>query len=567
MSNQLSKTYISLNNFSEKIILNKSENHIKSLLLQVADECRRSGKPVVLRFAGGWVRDKLLGIESHDLDVVVDTMSGYDFAMHLRAYLHKNANSLTKFPHIAKIERNPEKSKHLETATTHIMNFGIDFVNLRSEKYSSDSRIPVVAFGTPEEDALRRDCTINALFYNLHTSQIEDFTKRGLKDIKLKKIVTPLKPYSTFEDDPLRILRCIRFASRFGFEIDSETKLAMMHPEIKKSLLIKISKERIGVELEKMLKGPDPYTSLILIHELELYEHIFTTEILGKPKNNIKMVLPILEFVKWMMYNQLKDESTNIVKSSPENGLEYESKNEINENLNITYSPRYLMTQILKHIRVHPFKAYMDLLGGTENNIIPWLLSILIPWKNQTIKIKKINTQCSAIILKDALKMSNATIHIIEDSFTYFQDAQKISHECMNGSTNRLSLGLFIRLVKKNWPFAIFLGLIDDIATLYLSNTSELIYNQKNMTSVSIIEALASKKQSIFYRYKRLLDQIHHENLQNAYSIQPLINGHILSETLGLKGPQIGLAIEQIIRWQLENPEGTKEQCLEKITL
>lgn len=88
-------------------------------------------------------------------------------------------------------------------------------------------------FGTPEEDALRRDCTINALFYNLHTSQIEDFTKRGLKDIKLKKIVTPLKPYSTFEDDPLRILRCIRFASRFGFKIDSEVKLAMMHPEIK----------------------------------------------------------------------------------------------------------------------------------------------------------------------------------------------------------------------------------------------------------------------------------------------------------------------------------------------
>lgn len=71
-------------------------------------------------------------------------MSGYDFAMHLSAYLRKDMGSLTKFPHIAKIERNPEKSKHLETATTRIMDFGIDFVNLRSEKYSSDSRIPII---------------------------------------------------------------------------------------------------------------------------------------------------------------------------------------------------------------------------------------------------------------------------------------------------------------------------------------------------------------------------------------------------------------------------------------
>ncbi|CCJ30949.1 unnamed protein product [Pneumocystis jirovecii] len=551
MCNQSPKTGVSLDDFSEEIILNKNENSIKSLLLQVAEECKRLGKPVTLRFAGGWVRDKLLGIESHDLDVVVDTMSGYDFAMHLSAYLRKDMGSLTKFPHIAKIERNPEKSKHLETATTRIMDFGIDFVNLRSEKYSSDSRIPIIEFGTPEEDALRRDCTINALFYNLHTSQIEDFTKRGLKDIKLKKIVTPLKPYSTFEDDPLRILRCIRFASRFGFKIDSEVKLAMMHPEIKKSLLIKISKERIGVELEKMLKGPDPYSSLILIHELGLYENIFATEILGKPKNNMKMILPVLELVKWIMYDQSKDKLTNTINNNSKNELENESQNKLNQNLNITYLSKYSLTEILKHIQTHPFKAYMSLLGETKNNIIPWLLCILIPWKNQTIKIKKVDTQCSAIIVRDALKMSNIITHIIEDSFTYFQDAQKISHECMNGNVNRLSLGLFIRLVKKNWPFAIFLGLIDDIITLYLSNIDTLMSNQNEIEII----------------YKNLLDQIHQENLQNVYSIQPLINGHVLSETLGLKGPQIGIAIEQIIRWQLENPKGTKEQCLKQITL
>lgn len=83
------------------------------------------------------------------------------------------------------------------------------------------------------QDALRRDACVNALFYNIHTQQVEDFTERGLQDIKDKLIRTPLPPFQTFNDDPLRVLRLIRFSSRLNFTIVDEAKEAMRDPEIK----------------------------------------------------------------------------------------------------------------------------------------------------------------------------------------------------------------------------------------------------------------------------------------------------------------------------------------------
>src|SRR5205823_5119318 len=83
------------------------------------------------------------------------------------------------FSGLAEIKANPEKSKHLDTVTTRILGLDIDLVNLRRETYTEESRNPQMEFGTPEEDALRRDATVNAMFYNIETQQIEDFTGRG----------------------------------------------------------------------------------------------------------------------------------------------------------------------------------------------------------------------------------------------------------------------------------------------------------------------------------------------------------------------------------------------------
>ncbi|KAF5184715.1 Cca trna nucleotidyltransferase protein [Thalictrum thalictroides] len=112
---------------------------------------------------------------------------------------------------IGVIQCNPDQSKHLETARMRLYDIWIDFVNLRSEDYSENSRIPTMKFGTAKDDAYRRDLTINSLFYNINTNSVEDFTRRGLADLMSGKIVTPLAPKETFLDDPLRVLRAIRF--------------------------------------------------------------------------------------------------------------------------------------------------------------------------------------------------------------------------------------------------------------------------------------------------------------------------------------------------------------------
>lgn len=120
------------------------------------------------------------------------------------------------------IKGNSAKSKHLETAVIKVQGEFIDLVNLRSEEYGEDSRVPEIKIGTPEQDALRRDLTINSMFYNINTGQIEDLTNRGLEDLKNGIVRTPLEPLKTFVDDPLRVLRTIRFAQRFGFRIADE---------------------------------------------------------------------------------------------------------------------------------------------------------------------------------------------------------------------------------------------------------------------------------------------------------------------------------------------------------
>lgn len=261
-----------------EIKLTPAENALKTLLLDVKDYIRQEKEregggradeepELELRFTGGWVRDKLLGINSHDIDVAISTMTGYQFGNALKNYLDIPGN-LEKYKQdsqnrelkdaivrLHKIEANPEKSKHLETVTTKIFGMDIDLVNLRKETYTEDSRTPQMEFGTAVEDALRRDATVNALFYNLNYSKLEDLTGKGLDDMKNKIIRTPLEPYQTFKDDPLRVLRLIRFASRLGYRIDEDAQRAMQNEDIKQALRLKISKERVGIEVEKMLRG------------------------------------------------------------------------------------------------------------------------------------------------------------------------------------------------------------------------------------------------------------------------------------------------------------------------
>jgi tRNA nucleotidyltransferase (CCA-adding enzyme) len=111
--------------------------------------------------------------------------------------------STIKRPKLALIRVNPDKSKHLQTARFRLEDLGLEFdcTQLRSETYASDSRVPSTAeFGTPTQDAFRRDLTINALFYNLKTRQVEDWTGQGLPDLLQRQVLrTPQPPEQTFQ--------------------------------------------------------------------------------------------------------------------------------------------------------------------------------------------------------------------------------------------------------------------------------------------------------------------------------------------------------------------------------
>ena len=162
---------------------------------------------------------QLLGKESDDIDIALDDIYGEEFAKLIQQYLNKDMGETDKKVNFGVIKANTEKGKHLETAAIKVHDIFIDLVNLRSDDYTNTSKQQI---GTPKEDAMRRDLTINSMFYNINASEVEDFTGMGLQDMQAKLIRTPLKAVDTFMDDPLRMIRSVRFAHRFGFMIHEE---------------------------------------------------------------------------------------------------------------------------------------------------------------------------------------------------------------------------------------------------------------------------------------------------------------------------------------------------------
>ena len=254
--------------------LTASEKNIFDFLLRVNE---RFNLGVTLRVAGGWVRDRMLGGTSDDIDIAIEGLTpdggpvtGAVFAEYvskLRVELGMEQRT------VAVIKSNPDQSKHLETATTTIFGESIDLVNLRSEEYT-DTRIPEIKPGTPVQDAERRDLTINALFYNLHTEDVEDFTT-GLEDLEKRLVRTPLCPSVTFHDDPLRLLRCVRFACRFGCRIHDDIVNVAQQPSVHAALRDKVSRERVGIEIRKTLMGPDPSRCFKCFQDFKVEDCLF----------------------------------------------------------------------------------------------------------------------------------------------------------------------------------------------------------------------------------------------------------------------------------------------------
>jgi len=211
-----------------------------------------------------------------DIDVALDDMLGREFADYLNDYLTLNGREKLS---VGMVLKNPEKSKHLETATMKVGKFWVDFVNLRAEEYTVGSRIPdMVRIGTAVEDAFRRDLTINALFYNINTGKVEDITGRGFEHLRKGIIATPLPALTTLLDDPLRVLRSVRFAARLRFTMDDDLRDAAQDERVRIALAQKVARERIGSEVDLMLRSQDPVGAMRLLINLKLVGTVFPVD-------------------------------------------------------------------------------------------------------------------------------------------------------------------------------------------------------------------------------------------------------------------------------------------------
>ncbi|ANQ08289.1 tRNA nucleotidyltransferase [Plasmodium coatneyi] len=255
-----------------KKTIRKEEEELFAFLQKVNETYKLQS---TLRVVGGWVRDKFLGISNDDIDLTVDNMKGSEFCHYIKEYIKEKEKKNFNFG-IIKI--NSDQSKHLETSSFHLFNFQVDIVNLRNEKYTEESRIPEIVIGTPEEDALRRDFTVNALFYNLNNRRVEDYTKRGIMHLKNRVICTPLDPFTTFLDDPLRIIRCIRFCGVFNFFVEKSIFDVLKNEHIMKAFKKKISRSRLSTEILKIFskRCENIVLSLTLLNYSSYAKEIFS---------------------------------------------------------------------------------------------------------------------------------------------------------------------------------------------------------------------------------------------------------------------------------------------------
>ena len=208
---------------------------------------------------GGYVRDIFLERPSKDIDVVV-VGSGIALAEALAKRLGRKAH-LSVF-------------KNFGTAQVKFHHTEVEFVGARKESYQRDSRKPIVEDGTLEDDQNRRDFTINALAICLNKARFGELVDPfgGMDDMWEKTIRTPLDPDITFSDDPLRMMRCIRFATQLNFYIDDETFESLCR---NKERIEIISKERIADELNKIVASPIPSKGFIDLERSGLLELIF----------------------------------------------------------------------------------------------------------------------------------------------------------------------------------------------------------------------------------------------------------------------------------------------------
>ncbi|KAI0757417.1 hypothetical protein C8Q80DRAFT_1133528 [Daedaleopsis nitida] len=510
----------------------------EDVLCNLLNQCTRTmkeaeGIETSCRIAGGWVRDKLLGSQCNDIDIALENMMGVSFAERFVEYCRTTQHIPVK--NVAKIESNPDQSKHLETARTTVLGIELDFVNLRSEEYAENSRIPTqVQFGTPLQDAIRRDITINTLFFNVHSREVEDHTGKGLDDLRSGTIRTPLPPRETFTDDPLRVIRCIRFASRFGFSMVSELQEAARDNAIQEALRVKISRERVGEELDKMMGGRNPLLSIDLIHSLSLYSSVYYipdnmgTKLSGSP------AAPDSALRAAMILHAL---TSPTIATTSLSGVTFPSLP-----------------------AVHPL-LLSELSSSTSPLRRLYLAAALTPYSGLTYTQTKgkIRPAVEAVI-REGLKLG-AQHHYLDGIPALFSGAEIVQKGVSDWEGGRIDkperawMGVLMReknvhnpVSGSHWASSVLFALVQELVALWKDGAGSID-----------VEAASLRVEA----YNRLAARIEELGLPGAVDAKSVLDGREVVKVLGASnpGPWTGHVLARVVEWQLEHPEGTKEEC------
>ncbi|KIY45512.1 hypothetical protein FISHEDRAFT_76687 [Fistulina hepatica ATCC 64428] len=514
-----------------KIELEDVEDRICTLL----DECTQQLKSeksisTSCRIAGGW----LLGQQSHDIDVALTDMMGIDFANHLAAFAQSKG---VETGHISEIKANPEQSKHLATATVKIFGIDLDLVNLRSEAYAEDSRIPTMVFGTPLEDALRRDITINALFYNVHSRTVEDCTEKGLVDLRDRRIRTPLPPLQTFLDDPLRILRCLRFAVRLGFDIDPEVGDIMEQSTVRDALIAKVSRERIGEEMSKMMKvtdsasaGPNPVSAIHSIQKYKLYDAVFGITGLGEDSPLCPPADPVVAVASATVLQMLIDPNS-VVTGQPPLPAVHPSL------LQTLSSDPTCLSRLFMACALTPYNGLMYQDKKKKNHLVAEHVI------RESLKVGTQNHYLDGIpLLLSATKLAKSTVLNDEKRF--------------KTPSERVAIGMFLReraihspLNGTHWSLSLLFSLVTELSQKF----------QVDSGFADVDEAI-----SIVNTYNKFAARIEELGLTTAADARPILDGREVISALGSSKPGRWMAVilDQIMQWQLEHPAGKKDECV-----
>lgn len=483
--------------------------------------------------AGGWVRDKLLGQESDDIDITVDNMTGQNFANMISSFVKNERGANVK---IGIIKANPQKSKHLETATFKLQGIDIDVSNLRKEVYDGKTRIPTMIQSTAEQDAYRRDFTFNAMYYNIMEGKLEDFTGKGLIDLHNKIVRTPLDPQQTFSDDPLRILRAARFAAKLDFKLDPSIHNAASSSEIRPLLKSKVSRERFGQELIKTLYEYSPTAGATMISLLCKWGIV---DIIFAAPTNVALNIPdpititrSVIVLKTLLPLPIHDKQSDIRVPAEEAS-------------SWTHAALLKGQASLEQARLFLEENTRE--PRTRANLL--LSSFLIELGLSTCTIAKKQHYLQSFILSKSIQRPQN-----------YKDCQIISiarlsfsHLCIRLTTldrkqteNKISTRTSLEniIVEAGWT------------VLFANKLTPIVLD------ALIIQARVAEASPTIDQVDTFIEWMEKMKLMTWYDRSFLLNGRDIIEHFGVTGKLVGIIKNSVHEWELLHPEGTKQEAI-----